>query len=94
VDATAGEFVSYRGGGIVVNRFLCSPTILSWRALTSGKGMSQLGALNLAEHGYYSYHQIWRITIPKQALRELSKISAVISVSFESEPHDETAYFF
>ena len=54
VDATAGEFVSYRGG-IVESLYAASDDIVA--DAFHGKGMSQLGALGLAEKGY-SYQQI------------------------------------
>ena len=54
VDATAGEFVSYRGG-IVESLYAASDDIVA--DAFHGKGMSQLGALGLAEQGY-SYQQI------------------------------------
>ncbi|NJO80943.1 MAG: SpoIID/LytB domain-containing protein [Cyanobacteria bacterium RM1_2_2] len=54
VDATAGEFVSYRGG-IVESLYAASDDIVA--EAFQGHGMSQLGALNLAEQGY-TYHQI------------------------------------
>lgn len=49
VDATAGEFVSYRGG-IVESLYAASDDIVA--EAFQGKGMSQLGALALAEQGY------------------------------------------
>ena len=54
VDATAGEFVSYRGG-IVESLYAASDDIVA--DAFHGKGMSQLGALDLAKKGY-SYQQI------------------------------------
>jgi len=54
VDVTAGEFVSYRGG-IVESLYAASDDIVA--EAFQGKGMSQLGALSLAEGGY-SYKQI------------------------------------
>ena len=54
VDATSGEFVSYRGG-IVESLYAASDDIVM--EAFQGKGMSQLGALSLAEQGY-SYEQI------------------------------------
>jgi stage II sporulation protein D len=54
VDATAGEFVSYRGG-IVESLYAASDDIVA--DAFHGKGMSQLGALGLAEQGY-TYQQI------------------------------------
>jgi peptidoglycan hydrolase-like amidase len=54
VDATSGEFVSYEGG-VVESLYAASDAIVA-RAF-EGRGMSQLGAFNLAEQGY-SYDQI------------------------------------
>lgn len=54
VDMTAGEFVSYRGG-IVESLYAASDDIVA--DAFRGHGMSQLGALNLAEKGF-SYKQI------------------------------------
>jgi peptidoglycan hydrolase-like amidase len=54
VDETAGEFVSHRGG-IVESLYAASDDIVA--EAFQGRGMSQLGALNLAEQGY-SYQQI------------------------------------
>jgi stage II sporulation protein D len=54
VDATAGEFVSYRGG-IVESLYAASDDIVA--EAFQGRGMSQLGALNLAKQGY-RYQQI------------------------------------
>ncbi|MBW4466675.1 MAG: SpoIID/LytB domain-containing protein [Pegethrix bostrychoides GSE-TBD4-15B] len=54
VDATAGEFVSYRGG-IVESLYAASDDIVA--EAFHGHGMSQLGALSLAEQGY-GYQQI------------------------------------
>jgi len=54
VDATAGEFVSHRGG-IVESLYAASDDIVA--DAFQGRGMSQLGALKLAEQGY-SYRQI------------------------------------
>lgn len=54
VDATAGEFVSYRGG-IVESLYAASDDIVM--EVFQGRGMSQLGALSLANQGY-SYEQI------------------------------------
>ncbi|NJO42823.1 MAG: SpoIID/LytB domain-containing protein [Cyanobacteria bacterium RU_5_0] len=49
IDATAGEFVSYQGG-IVESLYAASDAIVA--EAFQGKGMSQLGALSLAEQGY------------------------------------------
>ena len=54
VDATAGEFVSYHGG-VVESLYAASDEIV--KEAFQGRGMSQLGALNLAEQGY-SYKEI------------------------------------
>jgi stage II sporulation protein D len=54
VDTTAGEFVSYRGG-IVESLYAASDDIVA--EAFAGKGMSQLGALHLANQGY-TYQQI------------------------------------
>lgn len=48
VDATAGEYVSYKGG-IVESLYAASDDIVA--EAFAGKGMSQLGAKNLAEQG-------------------------------------------
>lgn len=49
VDATAGEFVSYRGG-VVESLYAASDDIVM--EAFQGRGMSQLGAYSLAEKGY------------------------------------------
>ncbi|MGB8698732.1 MAG: SpoIID/LytB domain-containing protein [Thermosynechococcaceae cyanobacterium] len=54
VDETAGSFVSYRGG-IVESLYAASDDIVA--EAFQGHGMSQLGALSLAEKGY-TYEQI------------------------------------
>jgi stage II sporulation protein D len=54
VDSTAGEFVSYRGG-IVESLYAASDDIVA--EAFAGKGMSQLGALHLANQGY-TYQKI------------------------------------
>ncbi|HEY9643626.1 MAG TPA: SpoIID/LytB domain-containing protein, partial [Coleofasciculaceae cyanobacterium] len=54
VDATAGQFVSYRGG-IVESLYAASDDIVA--DAFQGRGMSQLGALGLAEQGY-TYEKI------------------------------------
>lgn len=61
VDATAGEFVSYRGG-IVESLYAASDDIVA--DAFQGKGMSQLGALGLAQRGY-GYEQILSYYYPK-----------------------------
>ena len=69
VDATAGEFVSYRGG-IVESLYAASDDIVA--EAFQGKGMSQLGALNLAEHGY-SHHQILANYYPKTGVARIEQ---------------------
>ncbi len=64
VDATAGEFVSYRGG-IVESLYAASDAIVA--EAFQGKGMSQLGALSLSKQGY-SYEQILGYYYPKTAV--------------------------
>lgn len=54
VDMTAGEYVSYKGG-IVESLYAASDDIVA--EAFAGRGMSQLGALSLAEKGY-QYQQI------------------------------------
>jgi stage II sporulation protein D len=54
VDATAGEYVSYKGG-VVESLYAASEDIVS--EAFQGQGMSQLGALSLAEQGF-TYQQI------------------------------------
>ena len=54
VDATSGQFVSYRGG-VVESLYAASDAIVA--EAFQGKGMSQLGALALAQQGA-SYTQI------------------------------------
>jgi stage II sporulation protein D len=54
VDATAGEYVSYKGG-VVESLYAASEDIVA--EAFQGQGMSQLGALSLAEQGF-SYQQI------------------------------------
>lgn len=69
VDETAGEFVSYRGG-IVESLYAASDDIVA--DAFRGKGMSQLGALNLAEHGY-TYRQILAAYYPKTGLARIEQ---------------------
>jgi stage II sporulation protein D len=64
VDATAGEFVSYRGG-IVESLYAASDDIVA--EAFQGKGMSQLGALGLSKQGY-TYEQILAHYYPKTAV--------------------------
>jgi stage II sporulation protein D len=54
VDATAGEYVSYKGG-VVESLYAASEDIVA--EAFQGQGMSQLGALSLAEQGF-TYVQI------------------------------------
>jgi stage II sporulation protein D len=54
VDATAGEYVSYKGE-VVESLYAASEDIVA--DAFQGKGMSQLGALSLAEQGF-TYQQI------------------------------------
>lgn len=54
VNSTGGEFVSYRGG--VVESLYAATDDIVMEAF-QGKGMSQIGALGLAEKGY-NYRQI------------------------------------
>lgn len=54
VNATGGEFVSYRGG-VVESLYAATDDIVM--DAFQGHGMSQIGALGLAEQGY-SYRQI------------------------------------
>jgi stage II sporulation protein D len=61
VDETAGAFVSYRGG-IVESLYAASDDIVS--EAFQGHGMSQLGALSLAEQGN-TYEQILANYYPK-----------------------------
>jgi stage II sporulation protein D len=67
VDATAGQFVSYRGG-IVESLYAASDDIVA--EAFEGHGMSQLGALNLAEEGY-SYQQILANYYPGTGLGQI-----------------------
>lgn len=52
VHATAGEFISY-GGGVVESLYAANQDIVN--DAHSGYGMSQTGALDLAEQGYLYY---------------------------------------
>jgi stage II sporulation protein D len=69
VDQTAGEFVSYRGG-IVESLYAASDDIVA--EAFHGKGMSQLGALSLAEKGY-SYNQILTNYYPKTGVARIEE---------------------
>lgn len=60
VDQTAGSFVSYRGG-IVESLYAASDDIVS--EAFQGHGMSQLGALKLADQGY-THEQILKNYYP------------------------------
>ncbi len=67
VDETAGEFVSYKGG-IVESLYAASDSIVV--EAFQGKGMSQLGALKLADQGY-SYLQILANYYPKTGVSKI-----------------------
>lgn len=69
VDATAGEFVSYRGG-IVESLYAASDDIVA--EAFQGRGMSQLGALALAEQGY-SYQKILSNYYPKTGVARIEE---------------------
>lgn len=69
VDATAGEFVSYRGG-VVESLYAASDDIVA--EAFQGKGMSQLGALNLAEQGY-KYDQILSTYYPSTGIGKIAQ---------------------
>jgi stage II sporulation protein D len=67
VDETAGEFVSYKGG-IVESLYAASDSIVI--EAFQGKGMSQLGALKLADQGY-NYLQILANYYPKTGISKI-----------------------
>jgi len=67
VDATAGEYVSHRGG-IVESLYAASDDIVA--EAFQGQGMSQLGALNLAEQGY-AYRDILNNYYPGTSLGKI-----------------------
>lgn len=69
VDATAGEFVSHRGG-VVESLYAASDDIVA--EAFQGRGMSQLGALNLAEQGY-TYDQILATYYPGTAVGRIAQ---------------------
>lgn len=69
VDQTAGEFVSYRGG-IVESLYAASDDIVA--EAFRGRGMSQLGALSLAEQGY-NYRQILARYYPKTGIARIEQ---------------------
>jgi len=69
VDKTAGEFVSYRGG-IVESLYAASDDIVA--DAFQGHGMSQLGALALAEKGY-TYQQILSNYYPKTGVARVQE---------------------
>jgi len=69
VDGTAGEFVSYRGG-IVESLYAASDDIVA--EAFQGHGMSQLGALDLAEKGY-TYQQILSHYYPKTGVARVQE---------------------
>ncbi len=64
VNETAGSFVSYRGG-IVESLYAASDDIVA--EAFQGHGMSQIGALNLAEKGY-THEQILKNYYPNTAV--------------------------
>ena len=67
VNETAGEFISYRGG-IVESLYAASDDIVI--DAHGGRGMSQLGALKLAEEGY-DYRQILGTYYPGTGLARI-----------------------
>ena len=67
VNETAGEFISYRGG-IVESLYAASDDIVI--DVHGGRGMSQLGALKLAEEGY-DYRQILGTYYPGTGLARI-----------------------
>jgi stage II sporulation protein D len=67
VDETSGEFVSHKGG-IVESLYAASDDIVS--EAFAGKGMSQLGALKLANAGY-KYEQILGNYYPSTAVGKI-----------------------
>jgi stage II sporulation protein D len=69
VDATAGQFVSYRGG-IVESLYAASDDIVA--DAFQGRGMSQLGALSLAQQGQ-SYHQILKNYYPSTGVGRIEE---------------------
>jgi peptidoglycan hydrolase-like amidase len=69
VDSTAGEFVSHRGG-IVESLYAASEDIVM--EAFQGRGMSQLGALDLANRGY-TYQQILSKYYPDTGVGRISK---------------------
>jgi stage II sporulation protein D len=69
VDATAGEYVSYKGG-VVESLYAASDDIVA--EAFQGKGMSQLGALGLAEQGY-SYTRILGHYYPGTAVARIKQ---------------------
>lgn len=69
VDQTAGEFISYRGG-IVESLYAASDDIVA--EAFRGRGMSQLGALELAENGH-TYRQILARYYPKTGIARIEQ---------------------
>jgi SpoIID/LytB domain protein len=67
VDETSGEYVSYKGG-IVESLYAASDDIVA--EAFQGKGMSQLGALSLANQGY-SYETILSSYYPGTAVGKI-----------------------
>lgn len=68
VDATAGQFVSYRGG-VVESLYAASDEIVM--EAFQGAGMSQLGALDLANQGF-TYTQILANYYPGTYITQLA----------------------
>jgi len=68
VDETAGEFVSYRGG-IVESLYAASDDIVA--EAFQGMGMSQLGALDMANKGY-SYQNILHHYYPNTGVSRIA----------------------
>lgn len=69
VDATAGQYVSYKGG-VVESLYAASDDIVA--EAFQGQGMSQLGARDLAEKGY-AYEQILKYYYPGTAVGRIKK---------------------
>jgi stage II sporulation protein D len=69
VDLTSGEYVSYKGG-VVESLYAASDDIVA--EAFAGKGMSQLGAKNLAEKGY-KYDQILANYYPTTKVGKIAK---------------------
>ena len=69
VDITSGEYVSYKGG-VVESLYAASDDIVA--EAFAGRGMSQLGAKNLAEKGY-KYDQILANYYPTTKVGKIAK---------------------